>query len=683
MIKLLKLNFVGIGRFTKKQEISFENREKLIQVDGKNLNTGGSSGAGKSTMFHALDYLLGINKTPATALQSRIGKVGLEVEGFFDIDGKQVRIVRSKKDGLSLFIDDESITGNVKLAEERLEDLIGIPKELFKKMVHKKQKQGGFFLNLTAKESFEFLIKVLGLEHYTKKIEKIEKHIKSISELNEKNKLNKSQLEVTNKSLKDTLDSLKKPELSFDPKEIIFLKEEIGNLNKEIEQIHDSKKKEIDSIEKPILATVELDMSGIVALKTNLSALDNKKLDIQRKQRESRELINQSINSKNIELNRIENAKKEVIDVSNKIKELKAQKEHIESSKCPTCSQTWVGDSAFNQIKNINLKLVELAEKAWGLKTNIDNEPAVIKEINDLKVSSHQLEQDGSLRDIEEEIAQLRSRISEEQAKINNYQTDVENKQKIAQMSYQNTISEINNKFFQLEEVVKEKIRKMNSVLTQKNFEIESYEKQNKAHQDNVKNLTDSIQSNEFKLNDFDKKTLEYDKNIKIAEEAKKAIRNYTLQIFQESLDYIGEQASQIMSKIPNMSNCSIYFEGCKETAKGAIKDEVNAILNMDGENEINIKTLSGGEETAVELAVDLAVIEMIEHKTGKGADFFILDEPFDGLDSICKEQCLDLLQGLDTNKKIIMVDHSTELKAMVNEVITVVREGEESNIIS
>jgi len=147
-------------------------------------------------------------------------------------------------------------------------------------------------------------------------------------------------------------------------------------------------------------------------------------------------------------------------------------------------------------------------------------------------------------------------------------------------------------------------------------------------------------------------------------------------------LDYIGEQASAIISKIPNMANASIYFEGCKETKSGTIKDEVTAILNMDGENEVNIKTLSGGEETALELAVDLAVIEMIEHKTGKGADFFILDEPFDGLDSISKEQCLTLLRELDTNKKIIMVDHSPELKAMVNDVIMIERNGEESNVI-
>jgi DNA repair exonuclease SbcCD ATPase subunit len=130
------------------------------------------------------------------------------------------------------------------------------------------------------------------------------------------------------------------------------------------------------------------------------------------------------------------------------------------------------------------------------------------------------------------------------------------------------------------------------------------------------------------------------------------------------------------------MASSTIYFESCKETKSGSIKDEVNPIINMDGENEISIKTLSGGERTSIDLAVDLALIEMIETKAGKGVDFFILDEPFDGLDAVNKTECLDILQNLDTNKKIIIVDHSAELKALVHDIIMVVRQGEDSFVV-
>ena len=149
-------------------------------------------------------------------------------------------------------------------------------------------------------------------------------------------------------------------------------------------------------------------------------------------------------------------------------------------------------------------------------------------------------------------------------------------------------------------------------------------------------------------------------------------IKTYTLQIFQETLENIGETATEILGHLHNMSNASIYFEGCKETKSGSIKDEVNAVISKDGSCNVPIKTLSGGERTVVDLAVDLAVIDVIENKAGKGANFFIIDEPFDGLDSEGKEQYLELLQTLNSNKQIILVDHSSELKQMISDVITI-----------
>jgi len=96
MIQLLALRFGQIRSFVDDQEIVFANREKLIQIDGKNLNTGGSSGSGKSTVLMVLDYLLGLNDVPATLLQSRLTKSGMWAEGDFVIDGQPVTISRSK-----------------------------------------------------------------------------------------------------------------------------------------------------------------------------------------------------------------------------------------------------------------------------------------------------------------------------------------------------------------------------------------------------------------------------------------------------------------------------------------------------------------------------------------------------------------------------------------------------------
>ena len=154
MIKLLSLSFNNIGRFTITQEFDFNSDDKLILVDGP-------SGSGKSTIFNALDYLLGISLVPATQLQCRYTTKPIIVTGIFDMDGQIVEITRNKKDGLSIKIGEQLFEGLNDIVDEKLDQLLGIPRKLFKRMIHKPQKEGGFFLSLTAKQSFEFLIEVL------------------------------------------------------------------------------------------------------------------------------------------------------------------------------------------------------------------------------------------------------------------------------------------------------------------------------------------------------------------------------------------------------------------------------------------------------------------------------------------------------------------------------------------
>ena len=116
MLKLKKLHLSGIGRFVEEQTINFESLGNLVQVDGVNNNTKGSSGAGKSTIFHALDYLFGISDKPNTVLKSRLTDSGISVQGEFDFDGKSLIISRGKK--LTIYLDGVVTTSSSKLSEE-------------------------------------------------------------------------------------------------------------------------------------------------------------------------------------------------------------------------------------------------------------------------------------------------------------------------------------------------------------------------------------------------------------------------------------------------------------------------------------------------------------------------------------------------------------------------------------
>lgn len=154
------------------------------------------------------------------------------------------------------------------------------------------------------------------------------------------------------------------------------------------------------------------------------------------------------------------------------------------------------------------------------------------------------------------------------------------------------------------------------------------------------------------------------------------------MQIFQDSLNFVGSYATKLLNSVPAMANATLYFENCKETKTGKIKDEINCILNIDGENDINIKTLSGGERTAVDIAVDLSIVEMLESQLGIGADWMVLDEPFEGMDVMGIEAIVEVIKQAGVNKRIILVDHHSETKEIVDHTINIVRNGSESSVV-
>jgi DNA repair exonuclease SbcCD ATPase subunit len=173
------------------------------------------------------------------------------------------------------------------------------------------------------------------------------------------------------------------------------------------------------------------------------------------------------------------------------------------------------------------------------------------------------------------------------------------------------------------------------------------------------------------------------DHDIESYEELKRAVKSYLSCSFDEALETISENSTRLVRSVPNMANATIQLMGVWETKEGKVKEEVNAVLNLDGDENIDIRSLCGGERSAIDLAVDLSVIELIENKTNKGINVFVLDEPFTGLDTVCIEMALEVLKNASPDKKLLIVDHNPIIKEFVNSsVITVVRDGNESKIL-
>ena len=675
VVQLLSLTISNFRSFSQEQVVTFDNRANLIQIDGINEDTGGSSGAGKSTIFTALDYLLGISDIPSTVLVPWNTTAKISVTGLFKVGDEKIKITRTNKTGKTLTVETptETISGSADLAEEKIDQYLKIPRKLFKKMIHKPQKTVGFFLQMTPKQMYEFLIIALNLEEYNNKTILIDKDIKSKKEELEKYKNQLETLIPNLEQIKELLKNKTEP-LAPDTSKLKEIEENIQiyqanilaneeNYNKEVSQLSEPKPEKADDTEL-VNKSNELDII--------INNIQNK---IQQKNQEKEEYKNHlqsTLLDYSNKQNEFNNAKQSIQKIGSEVKKLKSDKESILSSICPTCSQTWNNSSSREKVEQIDKQLELLKKKALDYKKIIDDNSNLQIVTQKIREDLTQVDSKFPISDLEKALSSTQQQKSDIASQIKNIELQSHNNYLQKKSEYDTKVKEIQEKFniSTLKDQLNNLIRERDSARQACEYyrtQVETFEKECAELSSLIVNKERDIQKLQTNIDKLSDKIL-------IAEESKRFVKSFVLDKFSDTLDQIGETATELLSNIPNMKNASIYFEGCKETKSGKVKDEVTGILSKGDALNIPIKAISGGEETAVNLAVDLAVIDVIEKQSGCGADFFVIDEPFDGLDSIGREECLTVLSNFDTNKKIILIDHSEELKQIVNDKIVVIK---------
>lgn len=679
MLKIKKLRIENLGRFVGLHEINFEQKSNFIQVDAENHNTGGSSGGGKSSIFSAIEYVLGLNSTPATVLQSRLTKNHLCVELEIDKDGQSYIVGRNKNSGLYISGPDKDVSGSSKKAEDELNDLLGIPGDLLRPMIHKRQGEGGFFLSKTPAKCHEFMMECLGMNSLEKKIDKIDTLVGESNKELITSKAELSSNEFALSSAKDILLSLLPPKCEVDENVLMSLSERISSLKTIRDNHHRDLTNKMNSLgtipgfsysEDPRLT------AAIQAKELEMTSLNSSLMEFSNRIANLNSTITVDGNHVDIYRNAISNKD----SVTQELESLKVQITESLKKMCPTCKQDLKDEHASHAVaapfiekaqkKKLELdSIVSMEEKLPILLDNIFNNKKQLSECVESK------------KQIESQIISVRSDLSifikaredaREKAAVD-YKAVVElmnNDKKNLMTQYEPLFADLDSQL----EAYNQAYYKGQASLKAYQDSMKQYESQKASVETKLLSLKNSIEEGKTKVESLTKK-------VSIGTQALKFLKSYTNQLFQESLSVVADTATKILSRIPNMNTATITFDAYKETQDGKIKEEVVAILSLDDEINVPVRSMSGGERAAVDLAVDLAVIDMIESRTGNGLDLFILDEPFDGLDAVCRENCLEVLKNHASDRKIIIVDHSTETKQMVQDKILVIREGQTSRI--
>lgn len=139
--------------------------------------------------------------------------------------------------------------------------------------------------------------------------------------------------------------------------------------------------------------------------------------------------------------------------------------------------------------------------------------------------------------------------------------------------------------------------------------------------------------------------------------------------ILDHVIDSFNERVSDYVGFL--WSNMTYQLKSYKETVKGDVTAKFSEHLMMDG-RPVSIGSLSGGENRALSLCVDFALIDVMERQFGVAMSPIILDEPFDGLDGAGREFIIELLEKFSTDRQVVVIDHASEVKSMFTKVINV-----------
>lgn len=692
MLKLRQLKIRAFSSFTEEAIIDFE-PNSLVLLSGRN-------GSGKSSLTEAIALPLGYNNYSTIDLQNWFTKEPLMVTETFDSDEGQIVLSKGKK--TTLTIDNQFFKGSVAQIDEKMKELLGgnIDTDTLSLLCYRQQKQPGLLLSLTDGDKKEFLTKVLPL---------LAKFEKAIEESSDKASALKAKLEakranvqsislmVGNGTVLDTstiearLINNKKLVEEFNVqhneyKEIVRVLE-LGY--KEAQTLISNKYKDLIDIADKAATELYNNVPDVGVDYTELNRLEDLLEECKARTLELTIADNQVIaelTNKKKELEALKNQKKLSAGrkplLEQKVAEMQVALVPLLDQKCDRCLRPW--DDTETTIANLQADMSNL-QIAIGMCEQARLEAIQLEhQINEIEFTPNP-----DIKEFEATKELIQKEYNDENNRISVLIATHASKHQVIYQKALNKVTELTNS----------KLQELNKLQTAHKKVLADHEGPQSILIVNCSDIEDEITNDTIEFNRL-KAQIEHYNNIKdsldkATEEVSALELEYNKEleffrmigregflgsIFEEILDQIADETNKTLASVANTSHCSIRFKTENETKKGTIQKKIVPVISVGGkEGDILISkgrpkcsAVSGGMMSTIELAVDLALGYVIEQRHGLAPGWLVLDEVFEGLDSVSKDTCLEILQKYAQTKLVIVVDHTPEFTSMFNKVIEV-----------
>lgn len=607
-----------------KAEIKFQ-RNGLTLIRGHNLDTGGSSYSGKTSITLAIAMALGYLPYAAKDQRSWSSEGLSAVELDIGFEHGQATIRAGDRPWLKL-PDGRKITSAAAIREER-DRLLGVTPEILAALTWQRQKKGSRFLSKTDAEKKEFLGNVMPwLTKIERAAEDSDVKIHDITVAMDTNKALLSHQEQTLRSL-----VISEPVL-VDLPVVDNLIESLSEQGAALEARILAAKTHIAHAEE-----MSTDVPGLA----DMRRARNEAIDRAQKVQFSETDRIQKHNAQAAQLNQaVYQANSIVASIPRKKAKVKA----LEAGQCPTCNQPWYTEQ-------------ELAEAIRDL------DEALVVEQN---LSGLILEQQRHVFKPDPMIAALAAAATNIGHECDRLQQEQNTKLAIRQA--------VKNDAFRELTIAEREYAALQQQGAEADHSVDLARQENEHRQADYDRAVARRNEVASQMDGF-RVLIAKNEEMLHAEEDFQALigrTGFLGSIFDEVLREISEETNKILVAVANTAHVTVNFLSEVSTLKGKINKTITPLVTISG-NVADLESgASGGMETSIGLAVDLAVATVISRRTNTWPGWLILDESFAGLDQVSKETCMEILKQHACNRLVLVVDHASETKELFSNFVDV-----------
>lgn len=602
-MEILKLKAHNFKNYTD-IDIDFKKLKGLNLIQGHN-------GAGKTSIIDAMCYAIygktSIGITGDYVVNRFIGKDTM-VELTFSIGDSTYVINRYRKDSkhkneVLLSMNDKDITlPSIKGTNAKIEEIIGVPYNIFLSSVLFNSTSVDLFINSTDKKRKELLERLLGVGIFKDALELVKEDIKE--------KTTKQQ------TVSSTLDTMK---VAKEQEERLM---QTYNCMVEQYKIRENNlKNQIDTLVKELPNEDELSK-----LEDKVVYFDNEieKLKSEQMPFNNTNKLNSLYNDKSQLENTISNIKSKVTQGRELIKQDKQEFNNLKNSENPVCK--YCGNTLDDTHKRSEMK---------RLYSEVQN---TIESINALKTP---------YKNAESDLKDTMDNITKEQLKAKQY-NDTRLKKQTAlneamkqKVSWESKIDSISHKEDNIKSLQRELQEIINNPIEKPNLTFDKSAYDNLlVDKENLKQELDTLEQ------------------VKIIY-GNKGIKNSYI---SSSIPVINNKLDEYLSILSDDTFTASITT--KTTAKnGNVSNNINLVIDYPSRNgEIEFTELSSGEKRLVSLAINLAFNYYLNSNTPFNTLF--LDEVLDTLSSNRIENVFKLLKSLKKDyTNILLISHVDEIK--------------------